>query len=306
MGYRLLDMMDQIKIKSQDLEFVLISHGHEDHDGGLSELVAASGIKVKAHSIYEKLIRHYPDQAPCPSKEAFSASCWPCFMPESFTQVHCRAYHQERHHLFIDSLDRFPYQLSDDIRIHHLPGHTPDSLAVQIGEEALIVGDILLPEITPHPTQEKFFQLTKSLLPSAYTQGELIYGLRAYLESLRRLGELAVAFPRLIFLPGHRLYNNHHWNNLDLKARVEEIRIHHWQRCWAIVTILKKGPKTAEEVAREYFDPKLLKGFGFQMAVNEILSHAELLQFSGDILIEEDRKMVALGTSAFESFWTTP
>ena len=33
------DMMASAGIKANDLDFVLISHGHEDHDGGLAELV---------------------------------------------------------------------------------------------------------------------------------------------------------------------------------------------------------------------------------------------------------------------------
>jgi glyoxylase-like metal-dependent hydrolase (beta-lactamase superfamily II) len=301
MGDRLLEMMARLGIKGKDLDSVLISHGHEDHDGGLGELVAATGIPIKAHPIYERLRRPYPDKAPFPSKEKFSASCWHCFMPESFTQVHCLTYHQERNELEIEGIIESPFPDDRDITVHHLPGHTPDSIAVQIGEEALIVGDVLLPEITPHPTQEKFFQLTKPLLPSSYTQGPLLYGLRAYLDSLKRLRELAIDFPRLIILPGHRLYNNNHWNILDLKTRVDEMIDHHVQRCGAIVTILQKGPKTAEEVAREYFDPKLLKGFGINMAVNEILSHAELLQFSGDVVINGEEKFSALGTTHFES-----
>ena len=301
MGLRLLEMMAQIGIEGKDLDFVLISHGHEDHDGGLAELVAATGIPVKAHSVYEKLIRNYPEKAPFPFKKAFSASCWHCFMPESFTQVHCHDYHQERNALEIEKIDRFPFSLDKDILIHHLPGHTPDSLAVQIGEEAILVGDILLPEITPHPTQEKFYQLTETLLPASYTQGPLIYGLRAYVDSLKRLRQIALRFPRLIVLPGHRLYNKDHWNIIDLKTRVDEVIEHHVERCGAIVTILQKGPKTAEEVAREHFDPQLLKGFGIRMAENEILSHTELLQISNDILLQEDGTFVGLGTSHFES-----
>ena len=301
MGRRLLEMMAQIGIRGKDLDFVLISHGHEDHDGGLAELVAATGIPVKAHSIYEKLIRNYPDKAPFPFKKAFSASCWHCFMPESFTQVHCHDYHQERNALEIEKIDRFPFPLDKDLMIHHLPGHTPDSLALQIGEEAIIVGDILLPEITPHPTQEKFYQLTETLLPAPYNQGPLIYGLRAYVNSLKHLRDIALRFPRLIVLPGHRLYNRDHWNIIDLKTRVDEVIEHHVERCGAIVSILQKGPKTAEEVARGHFDPQLLKGFGIKMAENEILSHIELLLFSNDILLQEDGTFVALGTGHFES-----
>ena len=222
-------------------------------------------------------------------------------MPESFTQVHCHDYHQERNALEIEKISRFPFPLDKDILIHHLPGHTPDSLAVQIGEEAILVGDILLPEITPHPTQEKFYQLTETLLPASYSQGPLIYGLRAYVDSLKRLRQIALRFPRLIVLPGHRLYNKDHWNIIDLKTRVDEVIEHHVERCGAIVTILQKGPKTAEEVAREHFDPQLLKGFGIRMAVNEVLSHAELLQHSRDILLKEDQVLEGLGSSHFES-----
>ncbi|MFH0788275.1 MAG: hypothetical protein V2B13_11765, partial [Pseudomonadota bacterium] len=264
-------------------------------------LVAATGIPVKAHSIYKTLIRSYPQKAPFPFKKAFSASCWHCFMPESFTRVHCLEYHRERHELIVEGLNQFPAVLGEGLQVHHLPGHTPDSLAVQIGEEALIVGDVLLPEITPHPSQERFYQLTDAILPLQYTQAALIYGLRAYLRSLKHLREIAVRFPDLLVLPGHRLFNNHHWNVIDLRARVDEVIEHHIQRCGAIVEILKNGPRTAEEIAREHFDPKLLKGFGSNMAVNEILSHAEFLQHSRDIRWNEDQTLEGLGSGHFES-----
>lgn len=301
MGRKLLEMMARLGIKGTDLDFVLISHGHEDHDGGLAELVAATGIPVKAHSIYETLIRSYPQKAPFPYKKAFSASCWHCFMPESFTQVHCLEYHRERHELIVEGLNQFPAVLGEGLKVHHLPGHTPDSLAVQIGEEALIVGDILLPEITPHPSQERFYQLTEAILPLQYTQAGVIYGLRAYLRSLKHLREIADRFPDLLVLPGHRLFNNDHWNVIDLRARVDEVIEHHIQRCAAVVEILKNGPRTAEEIAREHFDPKLLKGFGSKMAVNEILSHAEFLQHSQDIRWKEDQTLEGLGSGHFES-----
>ena len=45
------------------------------------------------------------------AKAAFSASCWHCFMPETFTQSHCREYHRQRDALKTKRLEglRFPH-----------------------------------------------------------------------------------------------------------------------------------------------------------------------------------------------------
>jgi glyoxylase-like metal-dependent hydrolase (beta-lactamase superfamily II) len=298
MGYRLLEMMGKAGIQGQDLEFVLLSHGHEDHDGGLAELVYRTGTAIKAHPIYDRLCRIYPQHSPAAAKETFSASCWNCMLPESFTQVHCRKYHKERNGFKVESLNA---SLNPGVQVHHLPGHSPDSVAVQIGDEALIVGDIILPEITPHPSQEKTFQMVQPLLPPRYSRGNEIYGLGAYLDSLKKLGTIAVQFPNLVVLPGHRLFNAGQWNALDLKTRVDEGIEHHIQRCGAILTILKEGAQTAEEVARRHFDPKLLKGPGIKMAIGEILSHAEFLLHTQDIQWVHDQRLESLGSSHFES-----
>ena len=83
-GKNLLGMMQSAGIKSTELDFVLISHSHEDHDGGLAELVKQTRLKVKAHSIYDLLIRKYPTESPGGHKKNFPAKCWHCIMPESF------------------------------------------------------------------------------------------------------------------------------------------------------------------------------------------------------------------------------
>jgi glyoxylase-like metal-dependent hydrolase (beta-lactamase superfamily II) len=58
---QLLKMMATAGVKPSELEFVLISHGHEDHDGGVAELVGMTSLRVKAHAIYDLLIRKYTD-----------------------------------------------------------------------------------------------------------------------------------------------------------------------------------------------------------------------------------------------------
>ncbi len=61
-------------------------------------------------------------------------------------------------------------------------------------------------------------------------------------------------------------------------------------------------PKTAAEIAGEHFDEKLLEGFGSVMAVNEIVSHCELLAACGDVVTVDGLRYAAVGTSEYEQY----
>lgn len=303
MGGRVLEMIGQAHLSPHDLKGILLSHGHEDHDGGLLELTEKTGVPVWVHPIYQHLSRSYPDQAPQSSQETFSASCWNCFMPESFTQVHCAEYHRNRMKIKSSRLESPFLPFDPDVRTHHLPGHCPDAMAFQIGHEALIVGDNLLPEITPHPTQEAYFRWTGNLLPAEFNQPEKVYGLRAYLSSLKKLRALGRELPEMIVLPAHRLFYDHRWRMIELEKRSAEIIEHHLQRCASILAILiKDGPRTLEEIVLAHFEPNLLKGFGIRLAENEIKSHLELLEHSGDAEWNREDKIKPTGTTRFEQY----
>jgi glyoxylase-like metal-dependent hydrolase (beta-lactamase superfamily II) len=300
-GVKILEKMEAAGISSKVLSFVLLSHGHEDHDGGLPEIVGRTGASVKAHAIYDRLIRFYPDQAPPGVNKDFPASCWRCLMPESFSSRHCPDYHRGRSRLRIEAIGDAETALGNGMTTYHLPGHNPDALVLLLDQEVLLVGDTILPDISPHPTRESAYEQVAPILRPQYPQGESIFGLQAYIRSLKKLEEIAAQMPHLIVLPAHRLYYNHQWNDVVLKARVKELMDHHVTRCADILKILKQGPKTAKEVATAHFEPSLLKGFGITMAEHEILSHLELLQISGDIVAAPDGKFEATGTWSVES-----
>ncbi|UCG09037.1 MAG: MBL fold metallo-hydrolase [Desulfobacterales bacterium] len=300
-GQKLVGMMDSVGIDPEDLEFVLISHSHEDHDGGLAELVKSTRLKVKAHAIYDLLIRKYPRKAPAGYKEDFPAKCWHCFMPESFYTRNCRDYHKVFQELEVDRLGDGKYSLGANIHTYHLPGHSPDCLAVLLGDEAIIVGDIVLPDITPWPTREAMYDEVADIIRADYTRPQAIFGLQRYIKSLKKLAEIARLHPDVLVLPAHRLYYNGRWNPIYLEDKVNELRQHHIQRCAAILDILSDGPMIADDIARHHFDPGLLEGLGSLMAANEVISHCELLIHSGDVVALEENKYAATGSTNFEA-----
>ncbi len=302
MGKTLLEMMKAVGIEGKDLDSILISHGHEDHDGALAEMVEHTGAEVKAHPVYDRLIRYYPEDAPPDFRKGFPAFCWRCFMPESFISENCLEYHRTRSRLKIRAIREGNGELSDAVDIYHVPGHSPDALAMIMGGEAILIGDTVLPGITPWPSQEAFFHPVKEILSPDYTHAEQIFGLRAYIRSLKRLKEISRDFEELLVLPAHRLFYENQWNEVVLGKRVDELVEHHTQRCSAVLEIVQQKQKTAREIALEHFEERHLKGYGILMAENEIFCHCELLEACGDIRLAGNHHYLATGTMNFESF----
>ena len=283
------------------LHAVVLSHGHEDHDGGLADIVKLSGARVKAHPIYDRLIKLMPDKVPDGINKDFPPSCWHCVMPPSFTDNNCRNYHQNRHNLLIENICE-DTSLGQNIEVIYLPGHSPDAIAVIIDSQIAIAGDNVLPHISPAPTKMESFDLVGRLFPDNHLKIQQAFGLEAYLKSLKTLKNIGENHPRLLVLPGHRLYYNDQWNDFQMETRAQEILEHHIQRCADILKIIKKKPKTIKEIMAAHFDPSLLEGMGSYMAKNEIQSHLELLAISLDIEPINGAAYIATGEDGFESY----
>jgi glyoxylase-like metal-dependent hydrolase (beta-lactamase superfamily II) len=267
----------------------------------LAEIVKATGAAVKAHSIYEKMIKQVPDKVPDGIRNDFPPSCWHCPMPLSFVDKNCAGYHQSRNDLAIEDLFDPEKTLGEGIEVYYLPGHSPDAVAIVIGSEIAFVGDNVMPIITPAPSKKKSYEQIAAIFPENQTEIKSAFGLTAYIKSLKKLIALGQNSPNLLPLPAHRLFYNNMWNDFSLENRAREIVDHHIQRCGDILEILKTGPKTVEEIAVKHFDPSLLEGLGSQMAKNEIISHLELLADCSDIEQTDHEHYSCTGTKGFES-----
>jgi len=298
-GRNLISMMKEAGLDAEDLKFVLITHSHEDHDGGLQDVVSMTGLKVRAHVTYDLLRRPYPDFSPEGNKKNFPAKCWHCFMPASFYTKNCLGYHDFLRSLEVETIGDDGAMLDTNIRAIHLPGHSPDCLAVLISEEAVIVGDIILPDITPWPTSLEMYDRVAPVLRPSYGEGGRLFGLERYISSLKELLSIAEKNPEIAVFPAHRLYYDDKWNCINLGDRIRELLEHHVQRCTAILEIVSSGPRTVDEIVVRHFEGSKLKGAGIHLARNEIISHCELMIKSGDLVETGQKTYMGTGSQNF-------
>jgi glyoxylase-like metal-dependent hydrolase (beta-lactamase superfamily II) len=297
-GLELLGMIESVGFNPRDIDAIVVSHGHEDHDGGIFEIAGVTGARVMAHETYGRLIRPRAEAAPSREKAPFPVSCWSCFMPASFARRNCLEYHEERLKFNLSDLS-LNGELGEGVEVVHIPGHSPDAVALLIDGEALLPGDTILPGITPHPSQERYFTLMRAALPDKWEEAGQLFGLRAYIRSIRRIAAMTAASQDMLVLPAHRLYYRDRLNLVGLRDRIEELVRHHANRCGDFARILESGPQSPEEVARAHFRPELLEGHGISLAADEVASHCELMAAAGDVVFREDGKLMSTGTENF-------
>jgi glyoxylase-like metal-dependent hydrolase (beta-lactamase superfamily II) len=285
--------------KLSDIDRIVITHSHEDHDGNVAEIVSVAPVELWAHTIYRQMISYHPqvtDGAPHPE---LPGSCRICRMPEAFYRKNCLPYHKARSALIVDfAITDGQVLQSEDISFVFTPGHSPDSLCIVLEDEVIFTGDTLLPDITSQPSLAFTFQINQRILPEEYRQRNDIYGLMSYIKSLSKLAGLR-SQPLKATFPAHRLFYNGRFNLLDSCRRAKEIIQFHIDRCRDILKIIDDKPTGIEEIVVRHFPPSRLAGMGKSLAENEIRAHLEIMEDCGDIIWERGGQKIvkATGTS---------
>jgi glyoxylase-like metal-dependent hydrolase (beta-lactamase superfamily II) len=275
-----------------DIDRIILTHSHEDHDGSLAEILPSVQGELWAHSIYRQMISYHPRIKDGAKHPELPGSCRQCIMPEKFYSA-CMQYHQRRSLLNIDFvIDHDQRRPGDSLSFIFTPGHSPDAICVVLEDEVIFSGDTLLPDITPHPTLSSTFKVNRRILPDSYSYENTIYGLINYIKSLHKLAGLTPQ-PRAIF-PGHRLFYNGGFNLIhSLYGRAREIIQFHIDRCRDILRIIGSKPTGLDEIAFQHFPASSLAGAGKLMARDEVMAHVEVMEKCGDVCwVGENQDMV--------------
>jgi glyoxylase-like metal-dependent hydrolase (beta-lactamase superfamily II) len=300
------DAFKFLRMDILDVDRIIITHSHLDHDGGASGLSQISGGEIWAHDLYDHLRFVSFKQM----NSNFHPMLWKSYKDAGSRRVDeesdspaeedvHRKYEELRKNL---KLKRTVHdgETANGFTFFHTPGHTADELTIQYGS-MFFTGDHVLPEISPHPTMKASFQ--KSVLeslPNKYSNIESFYGLETYTRSLARIAEYG---DRAIIMPAHRLINKGKINVMTA-LRAQSIIDHHAQRLHKILTLMGTQTMDLEKITRTLFSHIQLDGGSYLSAASETFAHIELLVDVGDINFIEEGYASWNGSENYKKLFT--
>ncbi|MGH2404717.1 MAG: MBL fold metallo-hydrolase [bacterium] len=248
-------------VRLQQIERLLITHGHLDHFG-LAAAIAAGGAEVYAHQAdLPKLMGERWLVEPVRALIAEAG-----FGPETADTLLdvFRRYRRQFDAItpahFVADGDRIEFA-DGTLQVLHTPGHAQGHVCLRDGD-AMISGDLLLEEISPNPVIE--FDVDGRRLPT----------LPSYLRSLHRVAALEPA----IAYPGHGEPLT------DPGARIREILRHHHDRKEHLARMLAGRTWTLRELTADWYPD--LDLFNLFLGLSEIVGHLDLLADEGRVNTE--------------------
>lgn len=249
-------------VRIEDVQRVLLTHGHLDHVGGLPELLRRMDAQVGIHpldSVWLSAGQEHGVLRRVQLARFFDHAGVP---PESHETLMASQVGEGRSfsHVATD-LPLEDGQRLDGLEIIHTPGHSPGHVCIAVGD-MLLCGDHILSRTMPQ-------QWPESIRP--YT------GLGHYLESLNKVrlrDELRVG------LGGHEPVID------DLGQRIDEIARSQWRRLDRVVELLRRAerPLTTWETAQSIYGQS--QGFYVFLTLMDTAARVEYLHQRGRLRID--------------------
>ena len=256
-GFERIRSIEGLASVMDNLDYILITHGHIDHFGGLPYLVEKTDAKVGIHELDLRNLTNYEERILVSERR----------LREFLIEAGVEAEKQEeviRVYLVNKMLSKsvpvdFTYNAIDmqlgRFEFLHVPGHSAGHVVIRL-DDYLFCGDHVLNGVSPHQWPER---LTLNM------------GLGHYLSSLDKLERWAGDDITLTL-------SGHNGPITNLHDRIMQIKRIHAKRLERTLKILSE-PHTVAEVSSQLFGE--VGGYDILLSVEEAGAHVEYLYQRG-------------------------
>jgi glyoxylase-like metal-dependent hydrolase (beta-lactamase superfamily II) len=243
----------------ESLDWCVVSHAHYDHFGGANRLKEETRARLAVHELDARVLSCFDERIVIASKDC-DVFWRRAGVPDPERALLLEMYQAAKSAFRPQEVDRLLRDgdtIGPGYRVHHVPGHCPGLMCLQV-HDALLTSDHVLSRITPH-------QFPQAITPFA--------GLEHYFHSLAKVRRLdGINFA----LGGHE---EPIW---DLRARVDAIALFHRDRLARVLGLCEK-PRTVVQVAQDLFGDQ--DGYSRILALDEAGAHVEYLHQLGQLRI---------------------
>ena len=256
----LLNGLKQAGLQPSDLTYILLTHAHIDHYGGLTRLKPLTNAKIGCHELDLQTVSYHDARLALIGRRLASYLTEAGLTEETrdsllgiyrFTKAIYRS-------VPVDFTYRSQNMQVGPLEMIHLPGHCPGHVAMRL-DDVIFCGDMIVDGITPHLAPE-------SINPYG--------GLDHYLESLAYLQKWGA---------GARLVLNGHDDVItDLSARIEATRQNLIRRMGKALDALA-DPLTIADVCSTVYGE--MNGYNRMLVIEKTGAYIEYLYEHGMIEI---------------------
>ena len=275
--FLLLQALNELGLQPQDIDQLIITHGHPDHFGAANFIRSQSHCVVYAHTQDKYRIENNQDNTHKQQKNflKLTGMPWVCKKASQFLGYVLKQMAEKcRVDMTVEEDDTIlvgDYQA----RIIHTPGHAKGCICIHLLEpNFLFSGDLILEHITPNPVV--MFEPT-AMLPVRLSQEE-------FYSSVNKILDLD---PICIF-------TGHGREVSDLPAVIAMYNKQFSQRQRQILNVLESGQYNAYQITCKIFSHLKNKAFllNIFLATSEVFTHLQVLEKNNKVVSRLDKKQM--------------